>query len=442
MRVPRTARSLLKTQSTGNQKKKVAVVGLGYAGLPTLVAIAKTNRYDVVGFDIDQRKIDLIARHTSPIEDSDVNEYLMQHTLTVSTKSAILKDTDVFIICVPTPVHEDHTPDYSYIIASVKTIAPFIRPGGHIVLESTVNPGTSREIIIPVLKEHSQLQLGRDYNLAHCPERINPGDTGWNMYNINRNIGSYTRKANKQIANFYRSFIIGAKVNEVSSLEVAEASKIVENTFRDINIAFVNELAQSFDKMGIDLYETITAASTKPIAFIPHWPGCGVGGHCIAVDPYYLISKAETIGFEHRLLKVARQVNNSMPHYTVNKLVNGLNKIGFPIKGTKIALLGLSYKPNLWDTRESPALVMKKRLEELGARLSVYDPFVNGKYTNLREAIRNVAAIVLATAHQEFIDQLPTALKKTKVKVLVDGRNCLPKSAIQKLGITYIGIGR
>lgn len=421
--------------------KKVGVIGLGYVGLPTLVAIASTNIYEVVGYDVDKVKISKIKKGLSPINDETVATFLKQENLAVSDNPSILKHCDVFIICVPTPIFNDYTPDYRFVIAAAETVARFLEKGSHLVLESTVNPGTCKEVIIPLLKEQTKLKPGLDFNIAHCPERINPGDDHWTINNIPRNIGSIRSSLNKQIANFYRSFIKDAAINEVGSLEIAEATKIVENTFRDINIAFANELAKSFDAMGIDFYETMKGAANKPFSFLAHWPGCGVGGHCIAVDPYYLINRAAKSGFDHQFLKLARTINNSMPEYTVQKLIGALNNVGLPVKQTKIALLGLSYKPNIGDTRESPALVIKQKLEKLGAKVSVFDPYLVHT-TTLSKTILGVSAIVIATAHKQFIDELPILLKQTKVRVVVDGRNCLNKSGIEKLGITYVGIGR
>ena len=422
--------------------KKVAVIGLGYVGLPTYVALKKTNLYDVVGYTRSQKKVDNINRGVSPIDDADVEEYLKNHKVKVTNKQKDLKGADVFIICVPTPVKDDYVPDYGPVISATELIAPFIKKGSHYILESTVNPGTCEEIVLPILETLSRLRAGKDFNIAHCPERINPGDRKWNIYNINRNIGSINQKFNREIAEFYRSFIKDAKINEVGSLKVAEATKIVENAFRDINIAYVNELAQSFDAMGIDLIETLKASSNKPFAFLTHWPGAGVGGHCIAVDPYYLIRRASLSGFNHQFLKLAREINNNMPSYTVRRLVQALNQVGLSVKKTKITLLGLSYKPNIGDLRESPAFEIEKLLKKLAADLTVYDPFVPGKIKSLKQAIDKAEAIVIATSHRQFIKELPKLLPKSKVKVIIDGRNCLNKKEIEKLKIIYKGIGR
>jgi UDP-N-acetyl-D-glucosamine dehydrogenase len=423
-------------------KTKVAIIGLGYVGLPTFVAIAKTEKYNVVGYTRSDKRVKQILSGNSPIEDEDVTKYIKDNQLQVSNQPNILKNAQIFIICVPTPINKDYTPDYAPVISSTKLVAPYLKKGSHFVLESTVNPGTCEEIIQPILENETKLKVGRDFNISHCPERINPGDSKWNINNINRNIGSINKKLNREIAQFYRSFITSAVINEVSSLKVAEATKIVENAFRDINIAYVNELAQSFDTLGIDLIETLQASANKPFAFIPHWPGAGVGGHCIAVDPYYLIKRASLNGFDHKFLKLAREINNKMPKYTVRKLQMALNEVGLPLKNTRIALLGLSYKPNIADLRESPALEIEHLLNKYQVKLQVYDPFVKGKFKTLKQALKNVEAIVLATSHHEFVNLLPDLLKSSKVKVVIDGRNCLDSRQIKKLKIIYQGIGR
>jgi UDP-N-acetyl-D-glucosamine dehydrogenase len=413
--------------------------------LPLFVAINKTNKYEVVGFDIDEKKINSINNNQSPIDDKIVQQYLEKNQVKVSTQPSILKNSDVFIVCVPTPVHDDFLPDYRPVISATKLVSKYIKKDNYFVLESTVNPGTCDEIVIPILEEQTEMQAGKDFNVAHCPERINPGDPKWNVYNINRNIGSaapYQSEFSKQIADFYRLVLTDATVNEVSSLKVAEATKILENTFRDVNIALVNEIAKSFDVLNINLVETIKASSNKPFGFLPHYPGCGVGGHCIAVDPYFLIDRAARSGFDHKFLKMAREINNSMPEYTVRKLILTLNKIGLPVKDTKVTLLGLSYKPNIKDLRESPALKIREKLKNLGADLTVYDPYVEKGPKNLKAAIKNAQAIVIATAHQEFVDNLTGLLPKTNVKVVIDGRNCLDINFFKKHNIEYKGIGR
>ena len=281
-----------------------------------------------------------------------------------------------------------------------------------------------------------------DFDVAHCPERINPGDPKWNVYNIPRNIGSTNTKVTKRLADFYRSFV-NAEINEMPNLKTAEATKIIENTFRDINIAFVNELAKSFDVLGIDLMAVIKGASNKPFAFMPHFPSCGVGGHCIPVDPYYLIERAKQSGFDHKFLKLAREINNSMPDYAINLLTKALNEHEKPIKNTPIGLLGLSYKANVGDIRESPSVKLKNILLERGAELLIYDPFFPDmcNTNSLDEILDKSYAILIATDHSEFKEITPEILNSHNVKVVIDGKNCLNKKIIKEAGIYYKGMG-
>jgi nucleotide sugar dehydrogenase len=416
---------------------KVTVIGLGYVGFPLACAIAKSNNYEVYGLDTDKKRVDKINMRISPVEDKQAEEDIKIVTIHATTEEDILKKSKFIIVCVPTPINEERKPDLTPVIQATEAILRNLQKGQIIILESTVNPGVCEENILPIL-ERNGLKGGVDFELAHCPERINPGDPKWNVYNINRNIGGLTKEGTHKAANFYRSFL-NAEINEMSSLKTAEATKIVENIFRDVNIAYVNELAQSFDKLGIDVYEVINGSSNKPFAFMPHYPGCGVGGHCIAVDPYYLIEYAEKNGFEHRLLKTARNINNSMPHYTVQKLVDGLKFLGIDIKGAKVGLLGLSYKANVGDMRESPALEIKKELLELGADVLCCDPYCNGHApTLIKEIVENCVGIILATNHREFMKVTDWG----NIKLIVDGRNCLDMSDIKSQGIIYKGIGR
>ncbi len=416
---------------------KVTVIGLGYVGFPLACAIAKSKKYDVYGLDISQDRVDKVNQRISPVEDKRAERDIKSVKIQATTDENVLKGSKFVIICVPTPIDDGRKPDLTPVMNATKSIVKNIRKGQIIILESTVNPGVCEENVLPIL-ESSGLKGGVDFELVHCPERIDPGNPKWNVYNINRNIGGITRKGTHEAAEFYRSFL-KSKINEMSSLKVAEATKIVENVFRDVNIAYVNELAQSFDTLGIDVYEVINGSSNKPFAFMKHSPGCGVGGHCIAVDPYYLIEYAEKNGFDHRLLKIARSVNNSMPHYTVRKLVDGLKALGIDIKGAKVGLLGLSYKANIGDMRESPALEIKKELLELGADVLCCDPYCNGHAPALiSEILDNCSGVILATNHLQFIN----VIDWKNVKLVVDGRNCLDKSNIESQGIVYQGIGR
>ena len=423
--------------------KKVSIIGLGYVGLPLALAIERSKKYEVVGFDISEKQVKKILKKECPITDDIADKDLQELDLHATTDEKEIDNSDYYIICVPTPVLDDYTPDYTPVISAGTTIAKHLKKGSTVILESTVNPGTCEEILLPVLAKESGMKAVKDFNIAMCPERINPGDPKWNVYNIPRNIGSLIPEKTKEVADFYRDFLEG-DINEVSSLKVAEATKIVENAFRDINIAYVNELAKSFDAMGIDLIETIKGSSNKPFAFLTHWPSRGVGGHCIAVDPYYLIKRAAESGFDHRFLKIAREVNNSMPLYTVSRLQEGLNEVEKAVKGTKVALLGLSYKANIADLRESPCLEILDILKSMGAKVKVFDPFVldMSDVKSLDELLDGSEAVILGTYHNVFGDLTEEILKRKNLKVVVDGMNKLDKERLESEGIIYRGIGR
>ena len=423
--------------------KKVSVIGLGYVGLPLALAIVKSRKYDVLGFDISKNQVQKIRKKICPITDASAERDLQNVDLLTTIDEKEIRNSDFYIICVPTPVLSDYTPDYKPVINAGKSIGKVLSKNQTVILESTVNPGTCEEILIPILEKESGLIAGKDFNVAMCPERINPGDPKWNVYNIPRNIGSLDKKKTSQMADFYRSFL-DAPINEVSSLKIAESTKIVENAFRDVNIAYVNELAKSFDAMEIDLIETLKAASNKPFSFLAHWPGRGVGGHCIAVDPYYLIKRAAVSGFDHKFLKLAREINNSMPQYTVDRLQEALNSVRLPINGTKIALLGLSYKENIADLRESPCLEIKDILEKLGAELIIYDPYVSelSNVDSLEKALDDSSAIILATPHDDFDGLEKKIIQRKNIKVVIDGMNKLDRNFLEKHNIIYRGIGR
>ncbi len=422
---------------------KIGVIGLGYVGLPLAAAIQKKTDYNVVGFDLSATKIEKIKKKICPIDDHQCEQDLKEIDLQVSANDEILAGCDIFIICVPTPVLDDYTPDLQPVKNAVATVSKHLNKGNYVVIESTINPGVCDEVVIPMLEETTHLKAGRDFDVAHCPERINPGDPHWNVYNIPRNIGSTRSEATRFLADFYRKFV-DAEINEMPDLKSTEATKIIENTFRDINIAFVNELAKSFDVLGIDILTVIKGASNKPFAFMPHYPGCGVGGHCIPVDPYYLIERASKSGFDHKFLKIAREINNSMPAYTIELLVNALNEFAKPIKNTPIGLLGLSYKANVGDLRESPALKILQILKQKGAELLVFDPYFPemSNSVSLDEILEKSYAIVIATDHLEFKTINSDILSKHNVSVVIDGKNCLNKEEIRARGIYYKGIGR
>ncbi|GAB1371727.1 nucleotide sugar dehydrogenase [Candidatus Kapaibacterium sp.] len=421
---------------------KVSVLGLGYVGLPLACAIAKLTDHEVVGYDESQNKVAQINNKMCPIDDVQCADDLKIVDFKCSSNSEIIENSDIYIVCVPTPVLNDYTPDLSPVKSATETIAKYLKTGQSVIIESTINPGVCDEIVVPILEKMTEMRAGTDFDVAHCPERINPGDPVWNVYNIPRNIGSTSPEATRRLAEFYREFVSN-EINEMPNLKTAEATKIIENTFRDINIAFVNELAKSFDVLGIDLISVIKGASNKPFAFMPHFPSCGVGGHCIPVDPYYLIERAKQSGFDHKFLKLAREINNSMPEYTIEKLIDALNIIEKPIKNTSIGLLGLSYKANVGDIRESPSIKLRSILLEKQANLFIFDPYFPemSNVKSLDEILDKCDAILIATDHSEFNGLSAELLFDKGVKVVVDGKNMLDKFEITSKGILYRGIG-
>lgn len=422
--------------------EKVAVIGLGYVGLPLAVR-AKEKGYDVIGIDLDESKLKSIADGVSPVVDGFVEEYFLTNPIEATSDFTQIADADIILICVPTPVDDNFVPNLGPVKGACASVAEHVKKEALVVLESTVNPGVSEEIVKPIFEE-AGFTVGTDIYIAHCPERINPGDPKWNVTNIPRVVGAFSSDGLAKAVAFYEKVVDG-EIRPMKSIREAEAVKIVENSFRDINIAFVNELAQSFDRLGIDIKDVIDGASTKPFAFMPHYPACGIGGHCIPVDPYYLIEHAhKKVGFNHVFMRRARAINNYMPHYTVEKLQDALNDIKMPMNGTTVAVLGLAYKANVDDIRESPSYKIIKHLEKQHADVITYDPFVLEGSTEkaLEKALEKADAIIVATNHDAFTDMDLTLLKTHDVKIVIDGKNCLDKDTIEKHGIPYHGIGR
>ncbi len=420
--------------------EKVVVIWMWYVWFPLACAIAKSKKYDVYWFDTDKHKADLINKKNSPIEDEQAQKDIKNITLQVSNNENIIKNAKYIIIAVPTPILDDKNPDLRPLEWVCKMLKNYINKWMNIVVESTINPWVCEEVLKPILEE-SWLKAWVDFELSHCPERINPGDPKWNVYNIPRNIWASTKQWTKKIAQFYRSFL-NAEVNEMKDIKHTEATKIIENTFRDINIAYVNELAKSFDKLWLDIVDVIKWSSNKPFAFLAHYPWCGVWWHCIPVDPYYLIERAKKAGFDHKFLLNAREVNNSMPKYLIEKLLFALNEQEKSIKWTKIALFWMSYKKDIWDLRESPSIEIKDRLEKLGADLTVYDPFLK-QYNNwnYKDIVQENDALVFATNHTKF-KEIENNMDLLKWKIILDWRNFLDKDLFLKNWIIYKWIWR
>jgi len=425
-----------------NEKnQKVCVIGLGYVGFP-LAVLAASKGYEVFGYDKDEKKLARIEKGENIVDEKYLDAMLPKVKLNLARDEKELGQCDIFIIAVPTPVNDRRCPDLRFVEGASRTVAAHMKSGALVIVESTINPGVCEEVVRPIF-EHAGWKAGESVFISHCPERINPGDPKWNVTNIPRVVGSFDEKGLKKSVEFYEN-ILDAPVMPMKTIREAEAAKIIENSFRDVNIAFVNELAKSFDLMGIDIVNVIKGASTKPFAFMPHWPSCGVGGHCIPVDPYYLIERAKEDGFDHKFLRAARAINNSMPEYTVELLQDKLNEIEKSVKGTNIGVLGVSYKANVGDLRESPALEIIELLEKHGAKLHIFDPYVPEKSTvsGLDELLENSEAVVITANHDEFLKITPEKLKGKNIKVVIDGKNCLDKEKILAAGIIYKGIGR
>lgn len=430
-----------KNFSEKEKKPLVCVIGMGYVGFP-LAAVAAHKSYEVYGFDLDAEKLKRIERGENIFNEEFLSLILPKIKINTFTDPRLMRIMDIFVIAVPTPVDEKYYPILDPVIKASESVAQNMKSGSLVILESTVNPGVSEEVVKPIF-EKAGWTVGRDVFIAHCPERVSPGDAKWNVSNIPRVIGSFDEIGLKRAQDFYEN-IIDAPIMAMKSIREAEAVKIMENSFRDVNIAFVNELAKSFARMNIDIVNVIKGASTKPFSFLAHWPSCGVGGHCIPVDPYYLIEKAKDYEFDHKFLRAARNINNSMPAYTVELLREALNSLEKSVKNTNIGILGLSYKANVSDLRESPSYKIIELLRKQEANLFIFDPYVLEKSTtaSLEGLLDKSEVILLATNHDQFVNYPAEKFKTYGIKAVIDGKNCLDKDKIQKLGIIYKGIGR
>jgi UDP-N-acetyl-D-glucosamine dehydrogenase len=358
-----------------SRQANVGVVGLGYVGLPLAVEFAHGG-LTAVGIDLDARKVAAVGRGESYIPDvpsSDIAPLVSAGRLRATTDFSVVRDLDTVNICVPTPLRKTKDPDMSYIVSAVEAIAEYLHPGMLIVLESTTYPGTTEEVVQPLLERHG-LKAGRDFFLAFSPERVDPGNGTFTTRNVPKVVGGMTPDCAGLAAALYHSAV--ETVVPVSSPRVAEMVKLLENTFRAVNIGLVNEIALMCDKLGIDVWEVIDAAKTKPFGFMPFYPGPGLGGHCIPIDPFYLSWKAKQNGFEARFIELAGQVNGSMPHFVVDKIGEALNGARKSINGSRVLVVGIAYKRDIDDIRESPALDVMAVLHEKGARVSYSDPFV------------------------------------------------------------------
>ncbi len=413
------------------QEKKIrsAVIGLGYVGLPLAVELAEAG-VEVVGIDLDKSKVDAINAKKSYIQDvpaEQVKALVSKGMLSATTAYSALMNVDTINICVPTPLRKTKEPDISYIVKSAEQIARYLKKGQLIILESTTYPGTTDEVLLPMF-EAKGLKVGKDFFLAFSPERVDPGNPTYHTKNIPKVVGGVTPACTEAAKALYELSI--DTVHSVSSTRVAETVKLLENTFRSVNIGLVNELAMMCDKMRINVWEVIDAAKTKPFGFMAFYPGPGLGGHCIPIDPLYLSWKARHFGFEARFIELAAQVNSAMPDHVVTIVAEALNTQAKSIKGSKILVLGVAYKKNVSDYRESPAFEVIHSLEHKGAKVSYNDPHVpDFKEGALKMKSVKLTAQVLKSADCVVIITDHSAYDYTWVvansRLVVDTRNAV-----------------
>ncbi len=438
------------TRKIEDRMAKICIVGLGYAGLPTAVAFCEQG-FEVLGVDVDRRKVDAINRGESPLKDMIVDARLkgLEGKLKATTDvPSAVSECDVISILVPTPVTDAKEPDLSYVMAASESVSQGMKEGQLVVLESTTYPGATEEVVKPIL-EKSGLKTPEDFGLGYCPERFNPADSEHTMEKMVR-IAAGNSEAWSEVVKLLFDSIV-KEVYLVRNIKTAEAAKVVENVQRDLNIALFNELALIFEKMGVDVIDVIEAASTK-WNFIKMYPGPGVGGHCLPADPYYLTHKSRELGYEPRVILAGRYVNNSMPMHTVELIEDGLKEAGKSIEGSKIAVLGLAFKPNIGDTRQSPSIEIASRLQERGANIRVHDPIVEEDAINdllgignssLEGALAKAECVLIATDH-DSIREIP--LQKIQELaadncVIVDTRNVYDPDDVPD-DMVYRGIGR
>jgi len=406
---------------------KVGVIGLGYVGLPLAVEFARGG-FETTGFEVDAKKTGAIARGVSYIPDvpsSEVREFSRAGKLKATTNFSGLKRQDAVIICVPTPLRKSKDPDVSYILSATREVAKTLRKGQIIILESTTYPGTTRELVRPML-EAAGMKAGRDFHLAFSPERVDPGNAKYGVKNTPKIVGGVTPACTKLAGLLYGQVI--DTVVEVSNTETAELVKLLENTFRAVNIAMINEMALMCHKLGLDIWEVIAAAASKPFGFMPFYPGPGIGGHCIPLDPQYLGWKMKTLNFEPRFIALAGVINSSMPEHTVSRIAELLNSRGKAMKNSKLLMIGMTYKPDISDPRESPAKDVFTLLKKTQAEVDFYDPYVpaieiDGRvHRGARTALKNLKkydCVIIITPHS-CIDY--SALVKGS-KLVFDARN-------------------
>jgi len=421
------------TDQLKDRTARVAVLGLGYVGLP-LAAIFAEAGFQVIGIDPDQQKVETIRRGESHIQDvpgEQVAHLVASGRLTATSDFAALAQVEAVSICVPTPLRKTGDPDLSFIVDATNMLARYIHPGMVVVLESTTYPGTTREILLPKLEENKNLKVGVNFFVAFSPERVDPGRKDWTTLNTPKVVGGITPACSEVAATWYSQAL--QVVVPVSSAEVAEMAKLLENTFRMINIGMVNEMALMCDRLGVDVWEVIDAAATKPFGFMKFTPGPGLGGHCIPIDPLYLSWKLRTLDYTARFIELASEINSNMPRYVVGKVQDALNEQGKALKGSRVLVLGAAYKPDVDDLRESPALDVIGLLTNKGAQVSYHDPYIPrirhdewemDSVTDLMAEVHAADCVVIITNHSDY--NYPAILEAARL--IVDTRNALNKA--------------
>jgi UDP-N-acetyl-D-glucosamine dehydrogenase len=417
-----------------DRSAKMAVLGLGYVGLPFATVFAEGG-FDVLGVDPDQKKVDAVNAGKSYIGDvksEQVAQLVKAKKLRATTDFSELKNVDAVSICVPTPLRKTGDPDLSFIVSATEKLAEQLHPGMVIVLESTTYPGTTRELMLDMLATKSGLKVGEDFFLAFSPERVDPGRTDWTTANMPKVVGGVT-KACGEVASLWYSQALKTVVS-VSTAEVAEMAKLLENTFRMVNIGLVNELALMCNRLGVDVWEVIDAAATKPFGFMKFSPGPGLGGHCIPIDPLYLSWKLKELNYTARFIELASEINTSMPRYVVGRVQDALNEHSKSLNGSQVLVLGTAYKPDIDDLRESPALDVIALLREKKAKVEYHDPYIPhmdhedwelNSVPDYLKAAKDADVVVIVTNHEAY--DYPELLKQSKL--IVDPRNAYGKIA-------------
>jgi UDP-N-acetyl-D-glucosamine dehydrogenase len=412
-----------------NREIIVGVIGLGYVGLPLAVEKAKAG-YKTIGFDIQSRKVEMVNQginYIGDVVDEELRDLVANGMLSATCDFSFVKNVDFVAIAVPTPLDKYQQPDISYVRDSAIEIAKYLKRGSMVVLESTTYPGTTEELLLPILEQGSGLKCGEDFYLAFSPERVDPGNKIYKTKNTPKVVGGVGRDATEVIAAMYRNVLEG-EVFEASSPRVAEMEKILENTYRNVNIGLINELAILCHKMDINIWEVIEAAKTKPFGFTPFYPGPGLGGHCIPLDPYYLSWKAREYGFHTSMIEASMMVNDRMPEYTVERAGKILNRYKKSLNGAQILIIGVAYKQDIDDYRESPAIKVIEEFQKYGSQVQFYDPFIKeftekgqimtGLNELTAEKLNSVDLVVITTAHTtvdyDFVQQNAQAIFDTK----------------------------